>query len=159
MTRAKTRSSKTDVRLDEILEGCQSPEDIFGKHGLVKQLTKRLVERALRAELTEHLGYVPHASESLGSDNIRNESLAKTVQTAKPLSTFARQQAGARPRITAPFSYNLLPAAHPAMDTVCGSLSPTFIYIDSLREPLCRKDMPQFLEIGHSLARIPFSIL
>jgi transposase-like protein len=55
MTRTKT-PSKTDQLLDELLEGCDSPEDIFGKHGLVKQLTKRLVERALQAELTEHLG-------------------------------------------------------------------------------------------------------
>jgi len=50
MTKAKT-PNQTDVLLDELLEGCQSPEDIFDKHGLVKQLTKRLVERALRTEL------------------------------------------------------------------------------------------------------------
>ena len=81
MTRAKS-PNKTDVLLDELLEGCESPEDIFGKHGLVKQLTKRLVERALRAELTEHLGYAPHAPEGRGSGNTRNGSTAKTVQTA-----------------------------------------------------------------------------
>ena len=38
MTRAKT-PRQTDVLLDELLEGCASPEDIFGKHGLVKRLT------------------------------------------------------------------------------------------------------------------------
>lgn len=81
MTRTKT-SSKTDQLFDELLEGCDSPEDIFGKHGLVKQLTKRLVERALRAELTEHLGYAPHAVEGRGSGNTRNGHSAKTVQTA-----------------------------------------------------------------------------
>lgn len=81
MTRDKA-PTKTDVLLDELLEGCESPEDIFGKHGLVKQLTKRLVERALRAELTEHLGYAPHAPEGRGSGNTRNGSTAKTVQTA-----------------------------------------------------------------------------
>ena len=81
MTRAKTKS-KTDELLDELLEGCDSPEDIFGKHGLVKQLTKRLVERALRAELTEHLGYAPHAPAGRGSGNTRNGHSAKTVQTA-----------------------------------------------------------------------------
>ena len=81
MTRAKS-PNKTDVLLDELLEGCESPEDIFGKHGLVKQLTKRLVERALRAELTAHLGYPPHAPEGRGSGNTRNGSTAKTVQTA-----------------------------------------------------------------------------
>jgi putative transposase len=48
----------------------------------VKQLTNRLVERALRAELTEHLGDAPHAPEGRGSGNTRNGSPAKTVQTA-----------------------------------------------------------------------------
>ena len=56
MTRAKKTPSKTDVLLDELLEGCASPEDIFGKHGLVKQLTKRLVERVgLPRDLEAHL--------------------------------------------------------------------------------------------------------
>lgn len=81
MTRGKT-PNQPDGLLDELLDGCASPEDIFGKHGLVKQLTKRLVERALRAELTEHLGYAPHAPEGRGSGNARNGSTAKTVQTA-----------------------------------------------------------------------------
>jgi transposase-like protein len=75
MTKAKMQS-KTDVLLDELLEGCESPEDIFGKHGLVKRLTKRLVERALRAELTAHLGYAPHAPEGRGAGNTRNGNTA-----------------------------------------------------------------------------------
>ena len=81
MTKAKT-SSKTDVLLDELLEGCETPEDIFGKHGLVKQLTKRVVERALRAELSEHLGYGPYAPAARDSGNVRNGTTPKTVQTA-----------------------------------------------------------------------------
>lgn len=81
MTRTKM-PSKTEELLDELLEGCDSSENMFGKHGLVKQLTKRLVERALRAELTEHLGYAPHAAAGRGSGNTRNGSAAKTVQTA-----------------------------------------------------------------------------
>jgi putative transposase len=80
MTRAKS-ANKTDALLDELLEGCESPEDMFGKHGLVAGLTKRLVERALRAELTAHLGYEPHAAEGRGSGTTRNGSSAKTVQT------------------------------------------------------------------------------
>ncbi|MDH5774137.1 MAG: IS256 family transposase [Nitrospirota bacterium] len=81
MTRTKS-ANKTDELFDELLEGCDSPEDIFGKHGLVKHLTKRLVERALQAELTEHLGYAPHAVEGRGSGNTRNGHSAKTVQTS-----------------------------------------------------------------------------
>ncbi len=79
MTRAKI---KTDVLLDDLLQGCDSSEALFGKHGLLTSLTKRLVERALRADLSEHLGYAPHAPEGRGSGNVRNGSSAKTVQTA-----------------------------------------------------------------------------
>lgn len=45
--------------LDELLAGHQGPEELTGPDGLLKQLTGALVERALGAELTEHLGYEP----------------------------------------------------------------------------------------------------
>jgi putative transposase len=67
--------------LDELLKGCDSPQDILGEHGLVKALTKRLVERALQTELTTHLGYAPHAPEGRGSGNSRNGTTGKTVHT------------------------------------------------------------------------------
>ena len=43
--------------IDKLLGDYQKPEDLIGKNGLLKQLTKALVERALNAELTHHLGY------------------------------------------------------------------------------------------------------
>ena len=58
-----------------------SLQESFGEHGLLKGLTKRLVERALAAELTTHLGYVPHARTPSKPDNARNGSSPKTVQT------------------------------------------------------------------------------
>jgi len=48
------------------LPGCDSPEDLFGQHGLFASLTKRVGEQALRAELTGHLGYEPHARKGAG---------------------------------------------------------------------------------------------
>jgi putative transposase len=78
MTRPKTH---TDVLLDDLLKECASPEDILGEHGLLHALTKRLVERALQVELTNHLGYDPHAPEGRGSGNSRNGTTGKTVQT------------------------------------------------------------------------------
>jgi len=72
---------KQDAMLDELLKGCTSPKDVLGEHGLLKQLTKRLVERVLAAEMTTHLGYSPHAAEGRGSGNSRNGKQAKTVQT------------------------------------------------------------------------------
>jgi transposase-like protein len=67
--------------LDELLRGCSEPKDILGEHGLLKQLQKRLVERALQGEMTAHLGYEPHAPEGHGSGNSRNGKGTKTVQT------------------------------------------------------------------------------
>jgi putative transposase len=72
---------KTDALLDELLKDCRSPEDILGQHGLLKQLTKRLVERVLEGELTAHLGYEPHEKEAEARDNTRNGRSAKRLQT------------------------------------------------------------------------------
>jgi putative transposase len=49
--------------LDELLKDVKFSEDLLGKDGLLKQLTKDLVERVLEAELTNHLSYEKHAVE------------------------------------------------------------------------------------------------
>ena len=46
--------------IDTLLKGYKNPDDIVGKNGLLKQLTKALLERAMSAELTEHVGYEKH---------------------------------------------------------------------------------------------------
>lgn len=66
--------------LDELLKDCRTSEDLLGKDGVLKQLTKDLVERVLEAELTDHLGYDKHAPEGRGSGNSRNGSSSKTIQ-------------------------------------------------------------------------------
>ncbi|MGA2600183.1 MAG: IS256 family transposase, partial [Bryobacteraceae bacterium] len=43
--------------VEKLLKGYQKPEDLIGESGLLKQLTKALIERALKSELTQHLGY------------------------------------------------------------------------------------------------------
>lgn len=58
--------------VDKLLEGYQKPEDLIGENGLLKQLTKALVERALKAELSNHLGYEKHDPEGRSSGNSRN---------------------------------------------------------------------------------------
>jgi putative transposase len=67
--------------LDELLAGYSKPEDLTGPEGLLKRLTGALVERALGAELTDHLGYEEHAAEGRGSGNSRNGSGSKTLLT------------------------------------------------------------------------------
>ena len=66
--------------LDELLKDCKTPEDLLGKNGVLKQLTKDLMERMLEAEMTDHLGYDKHALEGRGSGNSRNGTSAKTIQ-------------------------------------------------------------------------------
>ena len=67
--------------LDELLAGYSKPEDLTGPEGLLKRLTGALLERALDAELSDHLGYEEHAVEGRGSGNSRNGSGDKVLQT------------------------------------------------------------------------------
>ena len=50
-----------DNVIDQLLAGAQTEEEIAGPGGLLAHLTRRSVERATEVELTEHLGYEPHA--------------------------------------------------------------------------------------------------
>ncbi len=67
-------------RLDELLKEYNSPDDMFGSDGLLQQLTKALVERAMQAELSHHLGYEKNSSEGKNTDNSRNGSFPKTIK-------------------------------------------------------------------------------
>ncbi len=66
--------------LDSLLADYQTPEDLIGEGGLLKQLTQRLVERALQAEMTEHLGYAKHKSMANPAGNTRNGTSKKTLK-------------------------------------------------------------------------------
>jgi len=66
--------------LDKLLENYQKPEDILGENGLIKQLTKGLLEKMLGAELTSHLGYEKHDPAGYGSGNSRNGKSKKKVK-------------------------------------------------------------------------------
>lgn len=66
--------------LDQILKDYEKPEDLLSENGLLQQLTKALVERALNGELTHHLGYEKHSAEGDNSGNSRNGSTPKTLK-------------------------------------------------------------------------------
>ena len=66
--------------LDSLMEG-RSPEEIMGGGGLLDALTKRVMERVLEGELTDHLGYEKHASEGRNGGNSRNGRTRKRVKT------------------------------------------------------------------------------
>ncbi len=79
MARTKKEPNRVDDLLDELLEDCHSPEDILGESGLMKQIKKRLVERALAGELNHHLK--SDRLEEGVAPNSRNGSSKKTVQS------------------------------------------------------------------------------
>jgi len=65
--------------IDKLLKGKKS-EEIIGENGLLQQLTKQLLERAMAAELTEHVGYEKHEATGNNSGNSRNGKSAKTLK-------------------------------------------------------------------------------
>ena len=66
--------------LDRLVKG-KAPEEIMGQGGLVKDLTRRLVERVLEGEMTDHLGYEKHAQEGRNGGNSRNGKTGKRVKS------------------------------------------------------------------------------
>ena len=66
--------------LAQLLADYKKPEDLIGENGLLKQLTKLLVEKALDAELTEHLGHERNGAVANSSGNTRNGKSSKTLK-------------------------------------------------------------------------------
>lgn len=75
----RKNQNKLDTALDELIQQEQDPTTILSEGGLLKRLTKRLVERALNGELNDHLGYRKHSRSD--SDNNRNGSSSKQLVT------------------------------------------------------------------------------
>jgi putative transposase len=66
--------------IDELLKDSQNPQEILGEGGLLKQLSKAIIERALEAELDTHLGYSKHSRKGTLTSNARNGHTQKTVK-------------------------------------------------------------------------------
>lgn len=66
--------------IDKLLKDYKKPEDLVGENGLLKELTKRLLERAMSAEMTEHVGYEKHDATGDNTGNSRNGTSAKTIR-------------------------------------------------------------------------------
>jgi putative transposase len=75
------RPELSDELIDELLGDRQSAQEIAGPQGLLGELTRRLLERALEAEITEHLGYRSGGAPRGGAGNARNGRPPKTVLT------------------------------------------------------------------------------
>jgi len=66
--------------IDRLLADYKKPEDIIGENGLLKQLTKAVLERALQAEMTDHLGYEKHDPVGQNTGNSRNGKTTKSLK-------------------------------------------------------------------------------
>ena len=77
------RRQLPDEVVDELLAGARTEEEIVGPGGVLSQLTKRLVERALEVELTDHVGYERHQEPPGGAQNTRNGSTPKGLITER----------------------------------------------------------------------------
>lgn len=73
----QNKDDKLSQAMDLIIESGVDVRTLFDKDGLFKQLTKGLVERALNAEMSEHLGYEKH--DISDNDNYRNGNSTKTL--------------------------------------------------------------------------------
>jgi len=80
----RTKRTKRDPELlklaDSLLANYQKPEDLIGENGLLKQLTKMLVERALETEMAEHRGHDKSEAITNATGNARNGRSAKTLK-------------------------------------------------------------------------------
>jgi putative transposase len=91
-----------DEVIDELLAGASTEEEIAGPGGLLAQLTKRLVERAMEVELTDHVGYEAHCEPPGGAANQRNGTTPKTLITEHgkvPLDAPRDRDGSFRPKI------------------------------------------------------------
>jgi len=76
---AKIKTRKEEL-LEELLKEYKNPEDLLGENGLLKELTKGLIERAMQQELTHHLGYEKNSRHTGESENSRNGTSRKTLK-------------------------------------------------------------------------------
>lgn len=74
-----------EEELEKLLEGIDfknlTAEQITGENGLLKILTKRIVEKAMAAEMDEHLGYAKHDPAGRNNGNSRNGKSRKSIIT------------------------------------------------------------------------------
>ncbi|SRR6266436_3136640 len=66
--------------IDELLKNYETPQDILGEGGLLKELTKAVSERCLETELDTHLGYPTHGRKGNARGNTRNGHSQKTLK-------------------------------------------------------------------------------
>lgn len=80
MTVAKATAAIPTDLIESLMAGYKKPEDLIGEHGLLKQITKAVIERALQAEMACHLGHAKHDPVANAAGNTRNGKSRKTLK-------------------------------------------------------------------------------
>jgi putative transposase len=75
---AKKKPDDLDKLLDKLTESATA-EELLSNAGALKEMKKRLIERALEAEMTDHLGYEKHSPDGEGTGNSRNGKTTKRI--------------------------------------------------------------------------------
>jgi len=83
MVMARKKEKKEKDIIDQLLDNIDfrglTQDEVVGQDGLIKQLTGRILQKALEAEMTEHLGYEKNSNTGDNSGNNRNGHTEKTV--------------------------------------------------------------------------------
>jgi len=75
------REALLDGMIDELIARKRGEREILGQDGVLGEITRRMVQRALEEELTEHLGYPAGQAPPGGMGNSRNGGTPKTLLT------------------------------------------------------------------------------
>lgn len=82
--RHEARTARTEI-IDQIIDQLDlsgmTQDELFGKDGLARYLTSRLLNKVLEAEMDIHLGYKKNSNEGDNTGNSRNGHSKKTVLT------------------------------------------------------------------------------
>ena len=107
--------------IDQRLAGYQKPEDLIGEHGLLKQLTKAVVERALQAEMSAHLGHDKHEPVANTAGNTGNGTRNKTLK-GEFVSCLSRSPATGKAALNPNLSPSIKPAGLALTTRYCRSM-------------------------------------
>ena len=81
--KADEQSAEQQAAVELVRMAKEQGLSLTGPDGLLKQLTKTVIETSLNEEMTEHLGYEKHDPAGAGTGNIRNGTRSKTVLTER----------------------------------------------------------------------------
>ncbi len=69
---SETKSVIPQALLDHVIANYKKPADLIGENGMLKQLTKAVIEASLQAEMNQHLGHAHYGAVTNASGNVRN---------------------------------------------------------------------------------------